>query len=337
MTNQLFRALFPSIAHLLSVPVVIAAGVACAAPAASAAPFSLLVVDTGGTPGAIAQPVTPSFGTFYVSPLFDPGLPPTPELVGRLPEAGFSSYAAMGGEPVSVSSFANPAAGTIGTSFLGSGPNTAAAFMGVRYTFGINVTDPIANPTGSVPAMSRPSPAGADSVFIGRLTVPRGASLVGASVGVGVIFAQNKQSMLALCAINGGSVDVTDRSRKGDVPTASLSVRSVLSARVTISKYGEADVYDLYAVSDGPTPGKSPAKTKDTKAKSPPKEKQPKPAKKPKVAKPASGVEVRQGAPQNSTPEGAFASGGATVSVGWNFGTGNPGGAMAQLMQSFSP
>lgn len=341
MLNQPARGLKRAVSHLLSVPVVIAAGVACAASAASAAPFSLTIVDTGGTPGAIAHPVTPSFGTFFVSPLFDPSLPPTPELVGRIPEAGFSSYAAMGGAPVTVSSFANPAAGTIGTSFLGSGPNTAAAFMGVRYTFPSTVSDPEANPTNSTVAASGPGPAGRDSVFIARLTVPRGAALVAPFIGVGVVFSENKESVLALCTLNGGATEVPLTLGNRPRPLPGFSVRSVLAAQVSIPKYGEADIYDLYVVSDGPAPGNSARsakvapKGKEPKAKAP-KEKKPKPAKKPKVGKKAPGVEVRQGAPQDGTPEGTYGSIGGTRDVGWDFGAGTPGGAMAQFMNTFA-
>lgn len=75
--------------------------VAGTALSAHAAPFSLLVIDNGGTAGALGAPLRPSAGTFYSSGMISMGLPPSPEAVQAAPMLAFDSYVAMGGVPAS--------------------------------------------------------------------------------------------------------------------------------------------------------------------------------------------------------------------------------------------
>lgn len=238
---------------------------------AHAAPFSLLVLDNGGTPGALGAPLRPSFGTFYSSGIISMGLPPSPDAVVAAPQLAFDSYVAMGGMPASETTAANPPSGFIGSQFIGSARNPLE-LRGVRYVFPINVVDPIANPTMAGTAFSRPGPLGADTVFIGRLTVPRGARPVCPSIVVGASF-NLPGTIVVSAALDGDSVEMLPGS--GTRPTTALHARSMLTAQVTLAGFGDADVYDLYVVSTGSAPSAPPPPTPPPPASNPPQQRPP--------------------------------------------------------------
>jgi hypothetical protein len=247
-----------------------------AAPSFSA-PFNLLVVDNGGQRGTLGLPIVPSAGAFYRAPQVAStyGIPPTRDAVSRFPLAEFSSYLAMGGSPVSMQEAANPPANFIGPqfdAFISGESGGATQVTGLRYIFPIVVVDPIANPFMSSPTFSTAGPMGADTVFLGRLTVKRGERPVGPSIVLGATFnpdarGQKGQTVTVRATLN-GPAEVLDPP--GKTPTTALLVKSRLAARVTIPQWGEADVYDLYAVSESNLP-----KAAKPKAKSPPKRAKP--------------------------------------------------------------
>jgi hypothetical protein len=252
-----------------------------AAPSFSA-PFGLLVVDNGGQRGTLGQPIVPSAGAFYRTPQVASvyGLPPTRDAVSRFPLAEFSSYLAMGGSPVTLQDAANPPANFIGPQFDGlvsgeSGGPTQVS--GVRYNFPIVVVDPVANPYMASPTLSVSGAMGPDTVFLGRLTVKRGEHPVGTSIVLGATFNPlsrgQKGRTATIRAELDGPAQIIDPP--GNTPTTALLVKSRLAAQVTIPAWGDADVYDLYAVSESDLPKASKlAKTAKPKAKAPPKSKQ---------------------------------------------------------------
>lgn len=250
-----------------------------AAPSFSAQ-FTLLTVDNGGGAGTLGAPVTPSAGAFYRAPqMVTPlGLPPSRETVAQFPLAEFSSYIAMGGAPTTLTEAANPPANFIYTQFKNavSGESGGATELaGVRYNFPVTVVDPVANPYGSYgPSHSVPGPLGPDTVFLGRLTVQRGERPVGPSFIVGVTFnnlpgmRDGKTQPVVVRATLDGPAEIVAGAKpvKTPIPTTSLLVKSRLSAQITIPEWGEADVYDIYAVSESQPP-KELTVTKSTKPK----------------------------------------------------------------------
>lgn len=256
-----------------------------AAPSFSAQ-FTLLVVDTGGTPGTLGHHITTTSGAFYRTPVATTpqGLPPSRELVAQYPLAEFSSYLAMGGAPVSTSEAANPAANIIGPQFDGviSGASGGATLVhGVRFNFPITVIDPVANPFGASPTHSVAGPLGPDTVFLARLTVQRGERPIAPEIVLGVSFNhltlanQGKQQPAMVRAELDGPAEIFDPV-KTPIASTALLVKSHLAAQVTIPGWGDADVYDLYAVSES-NPPKAVTVKKTAK---------PKPVKKSKTPKP---------------------------------------------------
>jgi len=268
----------------------VAAGalLALAAPSFSA-PFKLLIVDTGGTPGSLGNPITPSVGTFFrAEGVPAMGIPPSPEAVALSPVLQYSSYIALGGAPVHSGQAALPPAGMIGPQFggfLSGASGGPTEITGVRYTFPILVIDPIANPFMVPPASSGMGPLGADSVFIGRCTVRRGARPVGSLIYVAAQF-EDKTTLSVAATLDAVSV-MTDSGGSSGTTTA-LRVRSDFSYQVNIEDWGDADVYDLYVVSE--TAPKKPAKAAKPKAKTAVKTPKTPVAKSPKPTLPKAGT-----------------------------------------------
>lgn len=245
----------------------VAAGalLALAAPSFSA-PFKLLIVDTGGTPGSLGQPVTPSLGSFFrANGAPSIGIPPSPEAVAISPVLQYSSYIALGGAPVHSGQAALPPAGMVGPQFsavLNGASGGPSQITGVRYTFPILVIDPIANPFMVPPAASATGPLGKDSVFIGRCTVRRGARPIGSSIYVAAQF--EDKTTLSVNAMLDGASTIADSGAAASTTTA-LRVRSYFSQQVTLEVWGDADVYDLYVISESAP--KKPAKAAKQKPK----------------------------------------------------------------------
>ncbi|MFM9958104.1 MAG: hypothetical protein ACKVZJ_08500 [Phycisphaerales bacterium] len=230
---------------------------------ARSAQFSLLVVDNGGVNGSLGAPITPSAGSFYVAPIVDTpqALPPSRAFVIENPEAEFSSYLTMGGSPVSANETANPPANVIGPQWAGrttgptGGPTQA---IGIRYNFPIVVLDPGANPFGASPTHSVGSIMGNNTVFLGRLIVQRGERPVGPNIVLGIRFSHLANQRTAMVqygvvhAVLDGPAQIFDpeRPKSAPMPSDAVLVKSRLSGQITIAEWGDADIYDIYAVSE---------------------------------------------------------------------------------------
>lgn len=214
------------------------------------APFTALVMDTGGVAGSLGSPITPSGGVFHLR-LDGTQYPPDPDKLAADPASAIDSFVALGGDG---SLGVVPYYVINGKAFApGARAIDSPALAGVWFSPPVAASPiPGSNNAGS-PAYSRAGPLAADSVYVARLVVDRGAHPVGVSICVGAVF--NNEAYLARATLDGGAT-IESLTSPGGTPLASSAVllRSVLVAQSNFDKVGPVDVYDVYIISAAAPP-----------------------------------------------------------------------------------
>lgn len=247
--KALFHDLFHDISPARVATAVGGAAMVAAPTLAGDGSFVALNIDAGGIAGALGQSVSATSNVIYQHPQGG-NFPPAAEAISEEPGLEYDSYVALGGSP-----------STFG--YTGRAPWMTLGGSQYAGFFGPNNT-PIKNNDWSRPlnhlwfapgvhappgttVYSAPSPhSGLQSVFVARLTIPRGSALTGPSVYVGLQTLESNTLAGYQLTLNGPTHFFPIFANSTPPTEATYKLSAYLAAQPTISGFGDADVYDLY-------------------------------------------------------------------------------------------
>lgn len=218
------------------------------ASAAGNGAFVALVIDAGKIPGGLGDTIASSSGGFYQH-ASGSNFPPAAEAIAEEPELEYDSYVALGGSP-SDSGYSGR------WPWLTLGGCQTAGFFAPNNTPINNVNDR-AGPLGDIwcaPGVFAPpntvfsadGPSGLQSVFVARLTIPRGSVLIAPKVYVGLQTLESNTLAAYLLSLNAPPQFFPIYTDSQPPSEATFRLAAYRTAQVTLSNFGDADVYDLY-------------------------------------------------------------------------------------------
>lgn len=223
------------------------------APCAIAQQFRILNMSCGGYPNqtnpADPQALTSSSGLIYQH-TSGSNYPPSAEEIVEEPELEYDSYIAAGSAPsTSVFSAIHPASIWAGQHRGHFTSDTSTIIDNSDWTQPLH-HDWYANPlsmTAIAASFSTVGPNGYEATFIGRITVPRGEHVVASRLYFGVQ-TSTSHAVAGYYATVDGTLEYYDPYRldRPPPPEATFRLISYLAHQVTLTGFGDADVYDLY-------------------------------------------------------------------------------------------
>lgn len=211
--------------------------------------FVALNIDAGGMAGALGQTVSATSNVIYQHPQGS-NFPPAAEAIAEEPDLEYDSYVALGGAPSSFGYTGRAPWMTLGGSqyhgFFGA---QGAAIKNNDWSRPLNhiwFAPGIYAPPGSTVYSAANPHSGLQSVFVARLTVPRGSTPAGPSVYVGLQTLESSTLAGYLLTLNGPTQFFPIFANSTPPAEATYRLSAYISAQPTIPGFGDADVYDLF-------------------------------------------------------------------------------------------